>query len=1032
MNPKFIFQTAALSDENVEVMSFQGEEGISQLYRYEIQLKAPLDLDIDIDALLGESACFTINYGDEEKKVHGILAEFDLRKVTANEIYYSAVLVPSLWKLSTYKTNEIYLQKTVIEIVKEVLGNADFDLENMVLFAAQDADFPKREYTCQFRESDFDFISRILEYEGIYYYFMQQDDVEKIVFSNDTEYVDIENADIHFSLNPSKQNTLDTINAWESRNRSIAAKTSVRDYNPEQPSLDIFGSKTMDENGFGENYLYGENVSEPENAARLAIIRAEELIQGKRTFVGAGNALKMLGATGLVFNLQGYPYSKFNNQAYVLTQIKHRGSIPNTQLTEDEKSTAVYQNEFFALARNIQFRPLRNTPVPKFHGTMTAFVYAEAATGVAEVDPQGRYRVHLPFDRADGGKESNDPDRKSSAWVRMVQPYVGEDEGMYFPLKGGTEVLLTFINGDPDRPVITGAIPNTSTPSLMTPDTGHLSTIKTPGGLAMESHSGSYSFKSIPLNQHANSPNASADLDGDGVVGEDDPLVEAKSYGPNENILANNAGYFTAHQYWSTPQESNVSQFPFTKMNDYGIANSTGDTITLVEEEVDVKAHIDRATGPMYVHHVGSTFAYPEQEHVYFCGTFHEDFHVDDLGVMGKKRARKPDGTMDFAAGVVAKTADDPQGPDPEVFHFPEPGGDATQKLATESDAEFAARFPATRKRGVSEDKRWGDQMFFAWGRVFSWAGGPEMGSGGSQGQFNYGNGYTENLVIHMGGTAKSLGYDDSDDIKDQMEYCKEGWAPDAPGGLTGALGIANRWLKEKVDIAQQWIDDTLPDATHEWIGFRQSIDSDLIEALADQRKLYPGTTVVDKTYGGVYSYHLGFAVDIHQGHSISKTYGDSEEYVDGDSETVVKGDAHETVFGDSLTFYMGSQSNMVIGAQNNVAMGLENNMALSGVNNMTIGANSDIFVGVDNEMKLSVSNSMTIGIDMGFQLAGFLKYTGGFGIDKTSVRMDDSDIQMKNVKMQLKNQKLQLSSLKVDLRRQGVSVTNIKLDIIS
>ncbi len=1020
MNPEFFFKTASFADDAIEVISFQGEEGISQLYRYEIELKVPLSLDIDADELLGERAHFSINYGTDEKKIHGILSAVDMTKVTANDIYYSVVLVPSIWKLSTYKTNEIYLNKTVVEIIKEVLANADFDLENMTEFALQTSDLPKREYTCQFAESDFDFISRLLEHEGIYYNFVHDGEAEKIVFADGVDYVDIENGDISFTLNPSRQNEYNVINAWECRSRQIAAKTSVRDYNPEQPSLDIFGKKDMDVNGFGENYLYGENVCDTEGAERLAMIRAEELVQGKRTFFGKSNALMMFGSAGLVFKLKEYPHPKFNNQAYVLTQIKHRGSIANVKTADAEKTEPFYQNEFSAFQENVQFRPIRDTAIPKFFGTMTAFIYAEAATGVAEVDRQGRYRVHLPFDRADGGKETSDPDRKSSAWIRMAQPYVGEDEGTYFPLKGNTEVLLTFINGDPDRPVITGAIPNASTPSLMTPDTGHLSTMKTPGGLAMESHSGSYTFKSVPLSQQENSSNVSVD--------ETTQLRSVRAYGPDENSAAVNSGYFTAHQYWtdesgrSAPQESNSSQFPFTKMNDYGMANLTGDTITVTEEETDVTAHIDRSTGPMYVHHVGSTFAYPEQEHVYFCGTFHEDFHMDDLGVIGKKRDRKPDGTMDFSK-VVDKTPDDPQGPDPEVFHLPEPGGDATQRLDGESDAEFAARFPPDRKRGVSEDKRWGDQMSYAYGRVFSWAAGPQMGEGSSQGFFNYGNAYTENLIVHMGGTAKSLGYDDSSDIQDQMEYSSSGWAPEAPGGLTGALGIANQWIKEKVDITQQWLADTLPDASDDWIGFRQTIDSDSIEALADQRKLYPGTTIVDKTYGGVYSYHLGLAVNIHQGHSISKTYGDSEELVEGDSETVVRGDSHETVFGGAMTFNMGAQSN--------IGIGIENNMALSGVNNMTLGLVSDVFVGGDSEIKLSISNSMHFGVETGVQLAGFLKYTGGFGIDKTSARMDDSDVKIDAIKASIEKANARISKTDLNVAKNSMCLIAANLWIM-
>ncbi|MFQ5674366.1 MAG: type VI secretion system Vgr family protein, partial [bacterium] len=233
-----------------------------------------------------------------------------------------------------------------------------------------------------------------------------------------------------------------------------------------------------DANGPGElcEYLYGDDFSNEEEAARLARLRAEEIACRKTRYYSEGAVCGF--RTGYTFKLKQHPNALYNGKDYLLIEVSHEGTGLDSA-ADAANDKAQYSNAFVAIEVSTQFRPPLLTKKPRFYGTITAFVYAEAATGMAEVDAQGRYRVHLPFDRAEGGKESSDPNRKASCWVRMAQPFVGEDEGMYFPLKGGTEVLLTFINGDPDRPIISSALPNAATPSLLTDQTSTESIIKT-------------------------------------------------------------------------------------------------------------------------------------------------------------------------------------------------------------------------------------------------------------------------------------------------------------------------------------------------------------------------------------------------------------------------------------------------------------------------------------------------------------------------------------------------------------------------
>ena len=491
-SPTFKFTSHATGGDLFSVVSYTATDSISNLYRYDITLKAPLAAAIDLDDMLDSSARFSIDIGEGESPVHGILSTFDEVRMSGDYVFYQAVLVPRLWNLSTYKTNEIYTaEKTVDNIIRTVLNNADltenvdYDLTNIK------GTLLERDYVCQFRESDFAFISRLMENEGIYFFFEQGVDAEMLVIADDAQYDDISQPAATFDTAPQSHRVGESVQSWLCRKQRQPENVTVRDYNPEQPSLDVYDTQTIDSAGQGTEYLYGENFLTEGEAEHLAQVRAEAFICRKTQYYGE-SGISGFNA-GFTFKLGSHPNDKYNDINYLITEVTHEGQFLDQNASDSGETKPIYNNTFVATEASIPFRPAIKTPKPRFFGTMTAFVYSEAATDMAEINEDGCYRVHMPFDKADGSKTSTDPDRKASCWIRMAQPYVGEGEGMYFPLRGGTEVLLTFINGDPDRPVISGALPNASNPSLLTSDKPTESVIRTKGNnrIRMEDKPGS-------------------------------------------------------------------------------------------------------------------------------------------------------------------------------------------------------------------------------------------------------------------------------------------------------------------------------------------------------------------------------------------------------------------------------------------------------------------------------------------------------------------------------------------------------------
>ncbi|MEW6670036.1 MAG: type VI secretion system tip protein VgrG, partial [Thermodesulfobacteriota bacterium] len=241
--------------------------------------------------------------------------------------------------------------------------------------------------------------------------------------------------------------------------------------------------------GRGEAYYYGDHIRTPEEGERLAKIRAESLLCRREVFQGEG-AVPYI-APGFTFDLKEHYRSTFN-QGYLVTEVSHEGNqegylVSGLSLDDQTEKEVFYGNTFTAIPANVQYRPERLTPRPRICGAITAKIDAAGSGQYAELDEHGRYKVVVPFDT------SGRKDGKASTWIRMATPYAGSDHGMHFPLHKGTEVLLTFEEGDPDRPVIASAVPNPENPSPVNSANQTKSVITTASGnkIHMEDQAGS-------------------------------------------------------------------------------------------------------------------------------------------------------------------------------------------------------------------------------------------------------------------------------------------------------------------------------------------------------------------------------------------------------------------------------------------------------------------------------------------------------------------------------------------------------------
>lgn len=478
---RFSFISDALPEDAFGVVKFTGMEGLSKPYEFEI-LVASERLDIPLEEVIKHTARLIIHREKGDDAIfQGLPMEFEQLHAVDNLGFYQIRLAPKLQRLSLIRNNQVILGQSLPDFIAAVLK--DGGLTTMDFEFRLQSSYPTREFICQYGESHLDFISRWLEREGIYYFFEQGKGSEKVIFTDTAighrDLPQGKTLSYHPATGLETGHRDEVIGKFLCRQRLTPEKVFVKEYNEMKPSLTVSGSALAGKNGFGQVYYYHEHFQTPEEGNHLAKIRAEALLCMEKEF--RGESFVPYLAPGFTFTLEDH-FRGNCNQSYLTTEVRHRGSQAGYMtagigsiLSASEKEV-YYGNEFSAIPAAVQYRPELLTPRPRIAGTISAHIDAEGSGKYAELDDHGRYHIVLPFDLA--GR----PGGKASAWVRMAQPYAGPNHGMHFPLHKGTEVLLTFIDGDPDRPVIAAAIPNVENRSVVSGGNAAQAGFTTAGG----------------------------------------------------------------------------------------------------------------------------------------------------------------------------------------------------------------------------------------------------------------------------------------------------------------------------------------------------------------------------------------------------------------------------------------------------------------------------------------------------------------------------------------------------------------------
>lgn len=467
---RLITLTTPLGGDVLLATAMEGREGVSELFRFTLSLVST-NGGITAAQLLGKPVTVSLNLPKASPRlINGIVTAFSAGARTVDGLRrYEVVLSPKLWLLTRTVDCRVFQHQSVVQIAQALLadgGISDYQTKGL------SGSHPARDYCVQYRESDFDFLARICAEEGIYFYFSHAVGKHTLVLSDSVSgYGDVLATKVQHA--PPESGLTLAVQSFQVRSSFRSGKATLRDYNFEQPSTDLTAttSTVLDNAAFKswEVFDYPGGYDQKGDGTSLSRTRMEAIEAGYSEAQGRSTLPQF--AAGIRFTLSDHEVAAEENKTYVLSAVDHRAE--DLSHLGNQEAVTSYSNAFSAVPSSVALRPPTLPPRPLIPGPQTALVVGPSGEEIY-CDKYGRVRVQFFWDRL--GKK----DDQSSCWVRVAQTLSGSGFGTHFIPRVGMEVVVVFLDGDPDRPLIVGCVPNgQNLPPYTLPDNKTQSGIKT-------------------------------------------------------------------------------------------------------------------------------------------------------------------------------------------------------------------------------------------------------------------------------------------------------------------------------------------------------------------------------------------------------------------------------------------------------------------------------------------------------------------------------------------------------------------------
>jgi type VI secretion system secreted protein VgrG len=453
-----------LGKDKLIIDKFDGIEYISDCFCFSLDMHSTAP-DLDLSALVGKEVQITFKYGTGKRHFCGIVGTAEqgwtVKEGDNNFTYYTAKIYPKLWLLKFTRDHRIFQNKSAMDIIKAILSeNGVTEIDDKTSKCGQRV----RKYCVQYAESCFDFISRLMEEEGVFYYFVHSDSKHTMVMADvSKDSKDVSPSDVEFMKVASEQPQFNLLYDIKNQEQVVVKKFSAADFNFKTPTTKLH-NKVSGEGEGGEVYTYPGLFMKSDEGDLIANHRIEQLEWAKILLSGRSSVPTFCPMFS--YKMKEHPRSDLNDK-YILYRVHHRIN----QNAVVSSGQYIYENEFVSFPSDVPFRPPMVTPKPRIHSTQTAIVTTKSGEEIW-CDEFGRIKVHFHWDQR-GSK-----DEKSSCWIRCAQLWAGNNWGGLWTPRIGMEVVVTFLDGDPDRPLITGCVYNGQNASPYSKSEPTKSTIK--------------------------------------------------------------------------------------------------------------------------------------------------------------------------------------------------------------------------------------------------------------------------------------------------------------------------------------------------------------------------------------------------------------------------------------------------------------------------------------------------------------------------------------------------------------------------
>jgi type VI secretion system secreted protein VgrG len=428
-----------LGEDVLLLEQFTGSEAVSQQFSFYLRAVST-NASLSLDDLLQRPVLVTLRLvSGADRYIHGIVNNAVQLERGKGLTTYHLEIVPWTWFLSLVTDCRIFEDKTVQQIVTQIFTDQGFQDYEFRLSGS----YEPREYCVQYRETSLDFISRLMEEEGIFYFFEHTAQKHTLIVTDSQSAFGPcpDNASVRYGITQAAVQEEDLITTL-SRNHSVRSRTiSLTDYDFQKPSVKLDVRATSERYDL---YDYPGKYLSRDTGERYAKIRLDEQEAQRLVLNGASNCRQFV--SGSKFNLEDISGQGFDG-SYVLLSVAHSASANSYR--SDEIEPFVYENQFQAIPASVTYRPPRLAPKPVVRGSQTATVVGPDGEEIW-VDNFGRIKVHFHWDRED----------KSSCPVRVAQSWAGKSWGAIQIPRIGQEVVVDFLEGDPDRPLVIGSVYN--------------------------------------------------------------------------------------------------------------------------------------------------------------------------------------------------------------------------------------------------------------------------------------------------------------------------------------------------------------------------------------------------------------------------------------------------------------------------------------------------------------------------------------------------------------------------------------------